>query len=217
MGFPMIDFVVRECRAIIEGPMSMIRLGTCGTPDDSVTIGTIAVAANGSLFVQRNPDAWTDPNSSSHYYTFSKVVLPDKHLSDQLISNLTETVQGKVIPGLNATADSFYSSQGRTGTYFEDHNTKLIEEMTAKERVTTLEMETFHLFDLARCANNRMPIKVSAATIVLAQRKSNDFLDNATLHRLEKEAGEGCLRTLAQFDLSTFGHVMDDSDCVWNQ
>jgi uridine phosphorylase len=34
-----------------------------------------------------------------------------------------------VVQGLNATADSFYSSQGRTGPHFADGNVQLIEQL----------------------------------------------------------------------------------------
>ena len=30
MGMPMMDFAVREIRAVVEGPMIMVRYGTCG-------------------------------------------------------------------------------------------------------------------------------------------------------------------------------------------
>lgn len=30
MGMPMMDFAVREVRAVVEGPMIMVRYGTCG-------------------------------------------------------------------------------------------------------------------------------------------------------------------------------------------
>jgi uridine phosphorylase len=67
--------------------------------------------------------------------------------------------------------------------------------------------------DLARCSKGS--IKATATTIVLAQRKSNDFLDHETVVKLEKEAGEACLQTLASFQIQ--GEVMDDDPgCVWN-
>ena len=56
------------------------------------------------------------------------------------------------MPCLNATADSFYSSQGRTDANFDDRNETLIDEIIGKfPTATTLEMETFQL-----CANTRV-------------------------------------------------------------
>jgi len=59
MGIAMIDFVVRETRAVVEGDMVIIRLGTCGTPDINVNVGSVAIASKGSILVRRNPDAWS--------------------------------------------------------------------------------------------------------------------------------------------------------------
>nr|VWO96303.1 Neutral alpha-glucosidase AB [Ganoderma boninense] len=52
---------------------------------------------------------------------------------------------------LNASADSFYSSQGRQ-TSFPDHNADLIPRLVAAHKdLATLEMETFHILHLAAC------------------------------------------------------------------
>ena len=111
IGFPMMDFVVRECRAVVDGPMIMVRLGTCGTLDTNIKVGSIVVASEGSILIQRDPDAWSD-NTKQHY-RFSNIVLPDVDLSNQLINHLkSELGTIPVYSGLNATADSFYSSQG---------------------------------------------------------------------------------------------------------
>lgn len=214
MGIPMIDFVVRESRAIVEGPMLFIRLGTCGTPTSNIKVGTISVASPGSICIRRDPDAFHESNKGKiPYYSFSKIIPSDSQLSDSLSKNLQKNIHsGLVTTGLNATADSFYSSQGRISSFFEDHNSDLVENLS-HFGVITLEMETFHLLDLARCSFGT--IKATAATIVLAQRKSNDFLDHATLVRLEKEAGESCLETIVSFPLE--GKMMDDEMCVWNK
>jgi uridine phosphorylase len=59
-------------------------------------------------------------------------------------------VAARVVPCLNATADSFYSSQGRTDANFDDRNETLIDEIIAKfPAATTLEMETFQLCALS--------------------------------------------------------------------
>jgi len=34
----MIDFVVRETRAVVDGPINIIRFGTCGTPRSDVKV-----------------------------------------------------------------------------------------------------------------------------------------------------------------------------------
>jgi len=45
MGIPMMDFFVRESRAVIDGPMAVIRFGTCG--------GLSKLAPTGSIVVSR--------------------------------------------------------------------------------------------------------------------------------------------------------------------
>ena len=51
MGVPMMDFVVREIRAVVEGPMAVMRLGTCGIMNEKCTAGDVVVASEGSIFV----------------------------------------------------------------------------------------------------------------------------------------------------------------------
>ena len=51
----MMDFVVRETRAILLGPVAILRLGTCGGLGLTEP-GTIVVAGGGALQVRREPD-----------------------------------------------------------------------------------------------------------------------------------------------------------------
>lgn len=38
-GTPMMDFFVREARAVVRGPMTIVRFGTCGTFRKEVAVG----------------------------------------------------------------------------------------------------------------------------------------------------------------------------------
>jgi len=69
---------------------------------------------------------------------------------------------------VNASADSFYSSQGRQ-TSFPDHNEYLIPHLlkTVKD-LGSLEMETFHLYHLARSYMPRSIATTSAQQSPLA-------------------------------------------------
>ena len=60
-------------------------------------------------------------------------------------------------------------------------------------------METFHLFDLARCSAGR--IKAAAVAIVLAERYTNGFIAASEVEKLEKLAGLAALKTLHQYEL----------------
>ncbi len=67
MGISMIDFVVRECRAVVDGQMSFARLGTCGLIDGASPVGTVCVASKGALLVRREPDLISDKANASPY------------------------------------------------------------------------------------------------------------------------------------------------------
>ena len=161
---------------------------------------------------------------------FSLPVPADPVLSHRLRRELERSLgKDAVAEGLNATADSFYSSQAsarqREGrreegawspaampaiedrnhtllallpapsprlqgrvSLFDDRNHTLLGDLVAKyPNLLTLEMETFHLLDLARCSNGTMV--AAAAAIALADRRSNDFLQG----ELSKQASKhGC-------------------------
>jgi uridine phosphorylase len=101
---------------------------------------------------------------------------------------------------IDATADSFYGSQGRIDSKFDDRNGQLIDQILEKYPQTgSLQMETFHLYHLAKLnsyAEKQEMIRVAACAIVLAQRKSDDFLSNALKHAIEIKAGNACLEAL---------------------
>jgi len=199
MGIPMMDFLVREGRYVVDGPMAIIRYGTCGSVAANVPVGSLAIAEE-SVLIRRNPDYWTKRGDLTSGYDVSLPVPADKelfeNLKNQFQTSFPETPKRKVISGLNASADSFYSSQGRLDPTFDDDNQSLIDEICNRySNFITLEMETFQLFHLAhRCQT--APIKAAAATIILANRKSNDFLDNATKYELEVQGGKACLDAL---------------------
>jgi uridine phosphorylase len=152
----MMDFVVRESRAIVDGPMIIIRyciemiwtevnisiqiiaflyccfftihnlfnlrFGTCGSINPNFPIGSIAVCTE-SIAVLRNYDAFHSPsqlplNSNSslgRYYNITQPIQPDPQLHEWLKKTLESNVKEfPVVNAMNATCDSFYSSQGLT-------------------------------------------------------------------------------------------------------
>lgn len=82
MGKPMIDFVVRETRAVVKGPMAFIRLGTAGSPHPDVVPGTVVCATKGSVSVDRDPIAFR--RKSPPYYAISGVCLPHARLAEEV-------------------------------------------------------------------------------------------------------------------------------------
>ncbi|KAL3660730.1 hypothetical protein V7S43_014133 [Phytophthora oleae] len=106
-----------------------------------------------------------------------------------------------VFDGLNATACSFYSSQGRLDSNFGDRNEKLVEDLTrAHPDFHTVEMETFHLLDLAQ--RSRGSIQATTAVLVVANRLSGQVAESDVLKALESFWGDVVLQTVASTPLA---------------
>ncbi|TFK70867.1 purine and uridine phosphorylase [Pluteus cervinus] len=156
MGSPNMDFFVREVRECLSGDLVIIRLGSCGGLID-VPVGSVVVP-KASVSVSRNVDYdFTNPGANvvgEEPYRISKPAKADPSLHAELYASLEAAKppnsKSQILPGtVNASADSFYSSQGRQ-TSFPDTNAGLIERLqTSVQDLATLEMETFHLFHLA--------------------------------------------------------------------
>ncbi|KAF8996143.1 nucleoside phosphorylase domain-containing protein [Cyathus striatus] len=160
MGSPNLDFFVREVRECLSGDMVVVRLGSCGALID-IPVGSVVVP-RACIAISRNVDFdFVNPESSTEpSYHISKQVSADMNLHDAIYEALEATKPKDssvpILPGVvNASADSFYSSQGRQ-TLFPDHNEHLLAELrSSTEDLTTLEMETFHLYHLAHCWGGR--------------------------------------------------------------
>ena len=213
------DFVVRECRAVTDGELAFVRVGTCGAIQAPPgKLGSVVVASKGSVLVRRNPDAYDDPTVGKYFV--SKPALPDAKLSALLESEMRSALNGdesEVVSAMNASADSFYSSQGRTGDDFDDANENLLDEIILKRQpeVVSLEMETFHLLDLAR--NSReLSVHAASCAIVLAERRSNDFLPADRIEFMERTCCRAALSTLAKASVRDVdGKEAYGDACVW--
>ncbi|RDB29910.1 Purine nucleoside phosphorylase DeoD-type [Hypsizygus marmoreus] len=167
MGSPNMDFFVREVRECLKGDMSVVRLGSCGALVD-VPVGTVVIP-KASVAVSRNVDFdFLHPADSKELpYRISKPAYADPALYLEVKKSLEALKpvgsHNTILSGtVNASADSFYSSQGRH-TSFPDHNADLIEKLQASTPdLATLEMETFHLYHLAACwSGGRVTSKVA--------------------------------------------------------
>ncbi|RUP44154.1 nucleoside phosphorylase domain-containing protein [Jimgerdemannia flammicorona] len=208
MGTPMVDFLLREIRACVEGPIAIIRFGSCGSLNALAGCGDMIVPS-GAYSITRNYDHFLDGHDTEPAYHFSKVFDADPTLSRLLAASLTATLTAntsgcKVITGgLNATTDSFYSTQGRSDPAFRDDNERLVEEILPRERPGTdaLEMETAALFHLARCANPKNPVRAAATMMVFANRVTNEFITPEVVDLLEPAAGKAVLEALIKVEL----------------
>jgi hypothetical protein len=106
---------------------------------------------------------------------------------------------------MNATAVGFYGEQGRAATHFDDRNDGLLDRIDAEAgRVTTMEMETFHLLDLARRSGRGAAdgtVIAAAACMGVANRRTGGVVAAARLKELESVAGRAVLEAVAAFEL----------------
>lgn len=204
----MMDFFVRECRAIVEGPMVMVRFGTCGGLSDAAVPGSVVVSSLGAGYVARNPDHFHQTGSDRYgtdpYFYFNPVEA-DAELSALLEAGLREGMSsvpgaGPVLPGFNITADSFYSSQGRIDDRFHDDNNDLFEHVFKHyPHATSMEMETFTLLHLAK--TSKIPIRATAAAMVVANRRSSVVVLEDVFDQIESVGGRTVLHTVAHLPL----------------
>jgi uridine phosphorylase len=106
----------------------------------------------------------------------------------------------QVKTGINATACSFYSSQGRKSNIYQDYNETIIDEVAKEKDISSLEMETFHIYDLAENSNGKLI--ASATCLVLAQRKEKTFIDLDLKKKMEKEMGKAALDAIIKVELN---------------
>ena len=203
MGTPMMDFVLREVRAVTEGPLCVVRYGTCGGLQHARAGVGAVVVADESVMVQRNPDAFRRGGGATRGapYAVSRPVGAHPVVVDALVAELGQAFPpGVVVRGGDVTACSFYASQGRLGTGFDDRNERLVADVLALHpNALSMQMETFHLFDLAESASpGRGAVFAGAAAIVLAERDTNAFIDVSLIDHLERTGGRACLAALVR-------------------
>jgi uridine phosphorylase len=209
MGYPVLDMFLREVRGVTKGPLLVIRFGSCGSIGP-VTAGTVCVASGG-VMITKNYDHWQHQYSNGTYptdtepYSISSVIPADEELTAALVKQLEQKVE-KVAVGVNASADSFYSSQGRTDISFGDENENLIDFVRSRvPNCETLEMESSMLLHLAQVCiyqSKKVPshpgrIRATACAMVFFQRTTNLAIGVDQVEPLEITAGQAVLETLA--------------------
>eukprot|EP00826_Nyctotherus_ovalis_P012835 TRINITY_DN13415_c0_g3_i2.p2 TRINITY_DN13415_c0_g3~~TRINITY_DN13415_c0_g3_i2.p2 ORF type:complete len:120 (-),score=15.44 TRINITY_DN13415_c0_g3_i2:528-887(-) len=113
MGVPNTDFLIREAREVVEGPMAMVRFGTCGVVDEKITPGDIIVPKH-TIFLQQNYDYDPRTDKPETQFYMSKPCPADEKFHELLVRKTTETVKADAVhrDGIMATAETFYSGQG---------------------------------------------------------------------------------------------------------
>lgn len=109
MGVSITDFLIREARHVVPGPMAIVRFGSCGIVHEDLNVGEIIVPSS-SIMVQQNFFDDSGP------FLLSKPAFGDKKILSLLAEELNATSKGfyKVATdGMVASTDSFYPSQGK--------------------------------------------------------------------------------------------------------
>ncbi|KAJ1799784.1 hypothetical protein LPJ59_001587 [Coemansia sp. RSA 2399] len=181
MGLSMMDFFVREVRMVVRGPLSIIRLGSCGsicaarTGDVIVASGAFGIATN-YLFYARE---------SAEPYVLWPTVLPDRNLTDCLTACVSQKIDGgadHVFHGEVGNADGFYGAQGRIGGDFYDANGELLRRIhDTHPKAAALEMESHMLLHLASISTGPdgsapQSVRAACALVVFADRTGNAFI-----------------------------------------
>jgi uridine phosphorylase len=139
----MMDFLVREARAIVTGPMIIVRYGSCGGRKLQATPGTVCLNTAGSLSIQQSPDAFTGSPlrrcaaSLMGPYIFSGVVRPDPNVAAAVTQAVKAALGDRAIEGLNVSTCSFFSSQGRSDANFDDGNGNVLPSLLARHPTAT--------------------------------------------------------------------------------
>ncbi|OMJ08131.1 Purine nucleoside phosphorylase DeoD-type [Smittium culicis] len=203
MGLSMMDFFVRETRAVVDGPMSIVRFGSCGSICDAKP-GNIIVCTS-SYGIMRNYDHFTNPfKKAESPYLITDRVQADPTLTLSLSTKLKNSMgKDSVFEGSNGCADSFYGSQGRLGSNFVDENDNLIPTLKKKySDAVSLEMEAHMLYHLAAVSKDaqsgEQSIKATCALIVFADRTGNEFITPEASQIAVEHCTEAIFNTLVE-------------------
>ncbi|CDR49490.1 RHTO0S27e00782g1_1 [Rhodotorula toruloides] len=212
MGIAMVDFFVREIRAVVSGDITIIRFGSCGSLDPTLRVGSIGVPER-AVQISTNYAHWhAKKGEEVPGYLVSPPITADAELQAHLFSTLSTSVSSptcevRSLP-LHASADTFYSSQGRLDPNFQDDNTNLLDSLLARyPDCASLEMETAHLFHLSSISHppptSSTPtaprIKSAACHMVFADRTGGEFIEREVVEGLEGVVGRGCLEALVRW------------------
>jgi uridine phosphorylase len=113
MGIPNTDFLIREAREVITGPMAMVRFGTCGVVDPAITEGDIIIPRH-SILIQQNYDYDPKKDKPEDQFYLSKECPANEKLYKLLVELASKEVGDEAVhkEKTMATAETFYSGQG---------------------------------------------------------------------------------------------------------
>ncbi|OHT11140.1 Phosphorylase family protein [Tritrichomonas foetus] len=192
MGFAMAELMVVQARAVTEGPLYIVRFGTCGSLSADVPVGCYAITDR-AYFIRQ------DYENAEFPFEIAKEPIPlDKELLELIKTEFGKLKEYRSVVGPDTSADTFYSSQGRLDDNFVMNNNHVIPKIldTIKDALS-FEMETYLLAFLS----NKFPdaqLRTGAVCLTLAQRTSGDFLPNDKKAQMEMTAASALLSVLIQ-------------------
>eukprot|EP01056_Protomagalhaensia_sp_Gyna25_P002243 Protomagalhaensia_sp_Gyna_25__2242@NODE_2222_length_1213_cov_1613_762351_g1842_i0_p1_GENE_NODE_2222_length_1213_cov_1613_762351_g1842_i0NODE_2222_length_1213_cov_1613_762351_g1842_i0_p1_ORF_typecomplete_len289_score44_15PNP_UDP_1/PF01048_20/2_4e20Imm57/PF15596_6/0_36_NODE_2222_length_1213_cov_1613_762351_g1842_i0124990 len=203
MGAPMMDFLIREASFVLDEPIAVIRVGTCGIFNRDLLPGTVVTAGRGCCnsyvnYASVTEGCFNDPFRSRELYFLTNPIQGSAALNSQLLATLTRND----IPshnGLNAAGEFFFATQGRDDGFFDDKNSADVISNFEKYGIDTCEMESFTLFYLAKI--RKVPMYAAACHIGLLNRVNDDMpnISADRLHELEEKTGLAAVQALVEF------------------
>ncbi|XP_053991993.1 uridine phosphorylase-like [Hylaeus volcanicus] len=204
MGSPLMDFMVREATFVQQGPMAIIRFGTCGIFHKDALPGTLMTCGKGSMYVYVNYNHFcgsldSRQDTSSPYLVTKSI--PTSSKLNELLVNEIQKERLKNVDGLNACGETFYSCQARKDQEFYDENEGLMKTLM-DAKIDSMDMETHQLFFLSKIRKD--PCYVAAALIGIVNRVNLDITTNISadeMHEIVAKGGRCCLEALSKFQL----------------
>lgn len=202
MGEPMIDFTMREAKIHLDGPMAVVRYGSCGSISNCEE-GQVVVATDGCFECTFDLEAKYGKSGGNSYYRISDVAPSDDklnaHLTKCIKSNLLDPDQCKT--GLLGTSDSFYSSQARSHTKFSDKNENLINEIIKKyPNAKTMDMESYTVVGTALMAKKKDVYASAVSHVVVNRMHYGEKAPPEKMLEIQDLAGYGIFKALHKFD-----------------
>lgn len=187
IGFAMMDFLIRELRAITSGPLTFIHLGSAPTPDPEIALGTAIIAKDCVAYQVDFEKAHTDDECP---YQFFKKPVATSNAVVAAIEAGCRFIQVPYAFGRFASNPSFNAgvcapSQESGGVGPFDFKTKgLMEKLEAEcGKISSLEMDTYPLVWTANRAAEKNSIWTGAVSIAGSNLKG-EYLPTEKIEEL---------------------------------
>ncbi|MGE4544548.1 MAG: nucleoside phosphorylase [Pedobacter sp.] len=186
MGAPSLSIVVNELFAV--GIRRIIRVGTCGSIQDHVKVGSVVIS-QAALCRQGAANDIAPPEYPAAADPFVTVALANAARSLNIPYHL----------GLTASVDTFYEGQERTGTSANPHLLRKLVGITEEYRrlnILNYEMEAGTLFKMAGVYG----FSAGCVCGVLAGRTSGETIDQSLKQVAQNNAIRVALEAVAAAD-----------------